>query len=643
MPEGVTKLDRKIKELVFRLPYLYCENVARYPWAFLILYAIIITAIISAGWRPVKVNTDIEAFRRVDDQAAQRFASMEEALKHQKAVANMSSLGDRLTFELELYYEAKHGDVFAETVLRDVRQFEQRLRTLDGWVKMCGLSDPASRFRCDPGESMANYAWPSRQGDLTPFTLQFNGVSTERLPAHAFLTYLNEGQSGSHALRKFLPHQFGGPTGSSKLLRSIFSFTSPIGDTSSFTEAYKEFVAEELFPALKNATERAEEKPDDPWIDPWSMRLYFRGHEIEAHEVRYYLGHDLKLSIGALVFAFFILWVHLRSLLLATIGLCQVCLVPLLTWVMVPLEELSLAGFMCIFLVIGLASNDLFATKEYWRRVGKDSGHMPYPNVSPGPGYRDDLVAYYARRLERLFPALFFRFLPQFLITVSFLAFLASKIRPIREFGLYMAVGTALACLVCVAVFPPLLILHEAYVCPWVHRVMPWVPATILEPKSLRFPWRPVVRLLLRISVPQFGKFIWIGVVSVSLILFIITCIVAAHSDNPGLPEVYAPSHHEHAGRPFVDSFMLSAPADTAAPSGTTICDFETGTGCGLHWCEAPQAVTTTTTNPCEREPLRRMPVPKAFSLTLSWCQSLRLLECLRKNRRASVFKCKRD
>jgi hypothetical protein len=597
VPEELKELDIKAKRLLQSLPRIYCETMARYPWAFLIVWTVIMAAVISAAWRPVTVNTDIEEFRRVDGQAAHGYSTFLEAARHQKSVKNISSIADRTTHQVELYYEAKGGSVFTEAALRDIRVFETQLRGLGGWIRMCAMSDSLSRFRCEPGESLSNYVWPTRIGDLTPFNVTFNGMSNERLPVQAVLTYLNDGTAAPHDLKKFLPSFFSGPKANSVTLRSTFSFTAPVaGHAEEFTKEYKQFVAEELFPFLKKATERAEEEPDDPWTDPWAVRLYFRGREIEAHEVRYYLAHDLKLLIGMVVFQFIFLWLQLRSLFLAVIGLMLITMVPLLTYVTVPIDELSLASFVCLFIVVAFACNDLPATAEYWRRLGKDLIHK-YPVRSDRLGYRDELLVYYSYRLHRLFPALFFRFLPQLLTMISFLAFLGSGIRPIREFGLFMFTGTSLACLVCVAVFPPVLILHELYVCPKVHRAMPAALATILEPKKLRFPWRPLVRVLLRICKPQIGKFIWLGVGSVTLIIFVITVIVAAHSDGPGLPEVYSPVHHGNAGRPVVGAFSPSAPALQPSPASTNMCSMIASlTGsedCGLHWCEAPLAPET--------------------------------------------------
>jgi len=587
---------KQLLEFCFRLPSLYCESLARRHWAFLLFYCLIITIVVSAGWRRVEVNTDIEAFGRVEGLAASRHIVYREALKHQNAIKDADSLADRKTFQLEIYYEAKSGSVFAEAPLRDIKAFENNLRGLGGWAKMCAMSDPAARFRCQPGESMANYAWPQRaeivQSTPTPFNLDFNGESLERLPVDAFLTYLHEGRAGPHDLKKFLPHASAGPQSDSTLLRSIFSFTAASQDSSAFEEAFDVFVSEELFYFLQEQVEKAEETPSDPWIDPSSVRLFYRSAEIETHEVRYFLAKDLKLTIGCLVFIFIFLVFQLRSLLLAFAGLTQVCLVPLIAYALVPIEELSIIGFACIFLLVGLSSNDLPALKDHWRRLGKESDHK-LPVSNPGSAaYNDEMTMYFAHRASLLFPALFLRLLPQFVVSVSFLVFLSSSIRPIREFGLFMCVGISVSCVVTLTALPALILIHEAWICPFLHRRLPFWLAMALEPKNLPFPWRPLTRLLLKISQPWIGRWIWLGTGVVSLIIFIIAVAVAAGSDNPGVPEVYAPDHHYIASQLLVDAFLPTAPALEPAPSGTRVCEMEYGNSaeCGLHWCEAPQA-----------------------------------------------------
>lgn len=584
----------KFRAALKRFPFWYCKSVARYPWAYLITYYIIVAIIISVAWRPVMINTDIEAFREVAGEAAMMQRSYSEALMFQKASKANESLADRATFSVELFYEAKSGSVFSEAALRDIRSVEQGLRNLPGWKKMCDMSDPNATWRCEPGESLGNYAWPDRElvqsGRHTPFILKFSGASRERLPVPAFLTYLHEGRAQPHDLRKFLPHQFSAPQHDSTLLRSVFAFTAPSLDHGTFSTAYKEFIEEELFPALRNATLLAEETPDDLWIEPSSVRIYFRGEEIEAHEVRYFLESDLKYAIGALVITFAITWLQLRSAFLAIIGLTQVCLVPLIAFVTVNIGDLSLASFLCIFLVIGLSSNDLMAIKEYWRRVGRDCSQY-YPTSAGGLARKEESDRYYAIRLSRTFPALFIRFLPQSLTMVSWLVLLSSLIRPVREFGLFMFTSMAFSSILCIFMFPPLLVLHEAYVEPFVTQRLHRIPALILEPTKLRFPWRPLVRQCLKLATPRFARLIWAGTAVAALLCFGIATVVVVLSDNAGLPEVYANGHHMQAGRSRINSFAPTAPALQPAPQQTEVCEPRDGSGtgnCGLHWCEAP-------------------------------------------------------
>jgi hypothetical protein len=607
----------KAKKFFKELPGWYCDGLARFPWAFLLFYLMIIVIVLSAGWRSLEVDTDVEAFREVVGNASKYQRSYTEALKHQKESKDAQALTDRTTFELQLYYKTKSGDVFSEAALRDIRRLEGQLRKLDGWKRMCAMSDPAARFRCEPGESLGNYAWPLRdeldEENHIPFTLAFEGGSRERLPVDAFLTYLEEGKANPHELSKFLPHHFSGPADSSSTLRSIFAFTAPSLNDEEFRKEYEAFVADELFLELKNSTETAEEDPDDEWVEPWSIRLYFRGEEIEAHEVRYYLEGDLALAIGALVFTFLCIWLQLRSYFLAVCGLGQVCLVPFVAFVTVQIDEVSLATFVSVFLVIGLSSNDLIAVKEYWMRIGRE---LPLPANTGGIGSKLEVSNYYSKRISRTFQAVFFRFLPQFIFIISWLGLLLSLIRPIREFGLFMFVCTAYSCIVCVAMFPPLLILHDSYVKPFIVNRMPRIISIILEPEMLKFPWRPIARQCLKLAVPEKARIVWAVTAFITLILFIITAVVASNSDSPGLPEVYSPSHHGNAGREIVNTFMPTEPANAPPQQLATVCELSPKNGVvvcptaepGLHWCEAPQAEiasgdtsTTTTSAPGSR------------------------------------------
>jgi len=139
-----------------------------------------------------------------------------------------------------------------------------------------------------------------------------------------------------------------------------------------------------------------------------------------------------------------------------------------------------------------------------------------------------------------------------------------------------------------------MLIIHDAYVLPVVGENFPEPVAKVVELTELRFPWRPAASMCLR-AARKAGKWILLGTGLVTLIIFIIMMVVAVNSDNPGLPEVYSPSHHRHASRPLIEAFMPTTPANEPPPLQAYICQPKEsstleadGITCGLYWCEAP-------------------------------------------------------
>jgi hypothetical protein len=258
-------------------PGLYCEKLAGFPWAFPIFYGIVIVGLIAVLWQPIQVNGDLSTYRRVAKNATIYHDVYLEALKHTRPVKNESSIGDRTTFQLEIYYKHKEsGDVFSEAALRDIQTFEKKLRDLGGWKRLCSQSEAEARSRCEPGESLGNYIWPTRPSEndlfLSPngfFELAFEGTARERLPIDATLTYLSEGSSAPHDPYKFLPQSFSGPGGTSGVLRSLFTFTSPSLSDDGFRTDYETFVEEELYPALVEAVKESRKEVDEK---SWTYR-----------------------------------------------------------------------------------------------------------------------------------------------------------------------------------------------------------------------------------------------------------------------------------------------------------------------------------------------------------------------------------
>jgi hypothetical protein len=590
MPDIVPVIQLpSFSEKLARMPLQYCRKLADYPWAVLLVHSVVVFTLIGVFWKPIIINTELDTYRRVAKNATLFHDVYLEASKHTRAVKNGTSLGDRTSFQLEIYYEHKDdGDVFSEAALRDIRAFEHSLRNLGGWKGLCDASEPTAKFRCDPGESLGNYVWPTRPtpADLfiSPngfFQLAFDGVARERLPITAALTYLVEGSAAPHDPWKFLPQNFTGPGGTSHVLRSLFTFTAPSLSDESFTEKYEEFVEDELYPTLVDAVKASRKKPDEnSWDLPINVLIYFKGDVLDHYEVRKTLQADMEHAAGALVLALFITWFDLRSFFLGFAGIGLLCTACLLAYAIVAffmVQEVSLVSFLGGFLIFGLGGNNLLYTYESFVQTGEEMKEMDWP-------LHHRLLVFYKKSLLAKVPIV--------MTSITFLVYMISLLRPLREFGIFMAVCMSTLSALNILMFVPIMIIHEQWVKPFLHRRLPRWLWVVLEPVELQPPW-PVVA---RGCIMAARKTKWIfGSVGVALLIaFTAAIAVAATRESVGLLQIYPPEHHQSAGQRVVDGFASTEPSVIPAPNLSTFCypwlrgSFNGEAGCGLHWCDSP-------------------------------------------------------
>lgn len=581
-------LCRKVRAL----PRLYCAVLGKYPGPFLLLYIIILSVIVGVAWRPLRVNTDLTAFQQVAGEASRDQDVYLEALKRTRAVRNQTSLDDRLAFQLEIFYQAKQtndhdASIFSEAVLRDIRDFEQQLRGLAGWQRMCGMVDPRARFRCEPGESLGNYLWPRRLdlflGNQGFFRLVFDGTAMESLPVPATLTYLSQSSPVAHDPWKFLPQTYAGPGSDAAALRSVFTFTAPSLEAEDFSEAYTDFVSQELYQFLLDKVEQAKKDPEpESWDQVMNIKIFFRGDQVDDHEVRLSLEHDMKLAIGALVFALLVTYVHLQSIFLSFMALLILCCATVLGYIIVPIEQVSLASFLVVFILFGLGGNTFFKMQDLWRR-------MELERAQSKLAVEEHLAAFYKAAARQLFPI--------FATALTFSVHLLTLMRPLREFGLYM--GTCMVCrgLLTLIVFVPAMLCHEQAVRPFIERRMPKPLAVALEPTVLQLPLDVIAAKF--IEVARKAKIVLLVTLALVLVGFIAAVAVAATRASSGLPEVFGPSQQRSAGRPVVQSFSPVEATLEQDPPDVTMCEpwretLGQVTGCGLHWCNAQEAAVNT-------------------------------------------------
>ncbi|CAE7461790.1 PIBF1 [Symbiodinium natans] len=539
--------------------------------------AIAVLVVLPMMWRqatqltPIVVDADIDAFRRADAPAARAQLAYLDSLTFMRAVKNQSALGQRTMLKVEILYEAKDGSVFSESVQRDIRAFEQSLRSLPGWAAMCNMSEPALQFHCNPGDSMGNYVWPRRLDAFLNtqgyFRLAFDGSALERLPMDAVIAYLSEGLAAPHDLRMFLPMTFVQPSSGSKLLRSVFGFSAPDLNDTTFRAAFQDFVQNELYSALLQAVVDTR-KPVDPasWDQPPAIQIYFRGDVLDEHELLEALYSDMLLAIGPLFISLAVAWVKLRSAVLAFVGTLFLCLAALIAYVLLPVEQVSPATFLGIFLLFGLGFSSIFRMQEVWRRSRNEA--------------KED-----ARRLMYVHRAAVREMLPVVGSACCYFLLLNSKLLPLREFGVFIGTSMLLACAFALLCFVPFLLLHERTMRPWIRRRLPRKLVMVLEPAELKPVWEDVAaKIMLAVKRP---KPVLAGAGFAVAVALIVAVAVTASQPYPALPKVFPPEHHREAGRPMLQSFAPSTLAEEEAPLTIQMCEPGRGlASCALHWCD---------------------------------------------------------
>ncbi|CAE7335401.1 unnamed protein product [Symbiodinium pilosum] len=433
------------------------------------------------------------------------------------------------------------------------------------------MSEPALQFHCSPGDSMGNYVWPRRLDAFLNaqgyFRLAFDGSALERLPMDAVIAYLSEGMAAPHDLRMFLPMTFVQPSGESRLLRSIFGFTAPDLNDTTFRTAFKDFVQNELYSSLQKAVIDTR-KPVDPasWDEPPAIQIYFRGDVLDEHELLEALHSDMLLAIGPLLLSLGVAWVKLRSALLAIVGTTLMCLASLLAYLLLPVQQVSPATFLGVFLLFGLGFTSIFRMQEVWRRSRNEA-----------EDYSDRLLYVHRAAVREMLPVVG--------SACCYFLLQNSKLVPLREFGFFIGVSMLLVCAFALLCFVPFLLMHERTFRPWIRRKFPGKLVLALEPAELKPDWDEVAaKVMLAVKRP---KPLLAGAGFAVAVALIAAIAVTASQPYPALPEVFPPEHHREAGRPMHHSFAPSALAEEQAPLTIQMCEPGRGlSSCALHWCD---------------------------------------------------------
>jgi predicted RND superfamily exporter protein len=198
-------------------------------------------------------------------------------------------------------------------------------------------------------------------------------------------------------------------------------------------QEYANFVSAELFPLLEEASTD-------------NVQILYTGPVLTDHEVFLAVRQDTYFAIGSLLFVWLYMSVHLRTPILALLGMGVVALsfpMGLVFFRMFGYSEMAIINYLALFILTGIGADNIFILTDLWRQAQRKS---------------DDSKEQLHETMSKAGKAVS---VCGVTTACSFLANSASAVRPVREFGIF--VGTCVLCnlLLCLTVYPLILLLFE--------------------------------------------------------------------------------------------------------------------------------------------------------------------------------------
>eukprot|EP00929_Paragymnodinium_shiwhaense_P061382 TRINITY_DN30654_c0_g1_i2.p1 TRINITY_DN30654_c0_g1~~TRINITY_DN30654_c0_g1_i2.p1 ORF type:complete len:1528 (+),score=356.29 TRINITY_DN30654_c0_g1_i2:560-4585(+) len=410
-------------------------------------------------------------------------------------------------FRVDVTYIPKgSANLLSLPVLRDIRDIEKKLKALPSHGALCNDAGHWERPMCLDGASLANvvFAEAEKMGDGKVVDYNFNGHGEEPIPvavavqiakdyglSPALFTkeadgnenlvvenmacedyvgdcarWRSHGQCQEHAEHRMYMKEFCARTcgycGSSdadeasgkkplqlRALRSHFVFKALccFSGQPNYAEALQElkdkwkvFVAD-FVDLLEGHEERL---PENETLD---FQMLYNGDDVEYHVVMQAAFGDMLWALCSYAFVCFYATLHTRSFFLAMVGMFLVMLsIPTAVAIFKITsgeDQISLMMLLSIFIVIGVGSDMLFVYTDFWKHSLQHT--------------RDPL-----ERLRFVYShASISTAATTFTTSMSFMANMASALRPLREFGFFMGVCVVAAWLLMALGYPACLLAGE--------------------------------------------------------------------------------------------------------------------------------------------------------------------------------------
>ena len=331
--------------------------------------------------------------------------------------------------------EHEHPSLLSPPLLQAVRAFEEALAARPDFRTFCVIDHADPQDPCDE----TSYE-PSFLGSL------YAGVD---LASQSAIDSRSRTIAQSAAQRVLLDTSFSATNLRSTFGRSLVTFAGPLegfGDV--FTDRVAQQVAFVRFLHGLDGLVRAHSSSES------GLEILVANRLVQQKEIELLAERDIALAVvsGAVVLGY--VAVHLRSLLLAAYGMVQTLLAfPVAFFfyrVVGQVAAYSTIHNLAVFIILGVAADDLFVFTDAWRQSAK----FPYTRADP----QRRMALTYRRATKAML-------VTSFTTAAAFFVTGFSDIVPIQAFGFLSALLILANYALVVTMYPAVLALYTKYRC----------------------------------------------------------------------------------------------------------------------------------------------------------------------------------
>lgn len=631
--------------LHYKIMKPYSRLVAHHPGKVISFYSLLFLTFMLVRlpkWLAFEIETDFSSFIRADGEAVRRNEAYSVASGEKKGIDATRRLMNEeiegvpladdpslrrlkvtkiyMNRKLSFVYVPKDMGVLDQNVLKEIQDFEGRLRSLGAFVELCSAALEGHERYCNPGHSLVTYTWPTTKkvgNSSGAFTMKYDAGGGELLPLPAVFAYMQRYAEdwipflstdvAPTDFSRFFPKDYetppilgDGPLGVPwpEAMMSTFRFNLELSNGSSsspqewqernveLSEEYHKAITESIWPFVYEECRRAQHV----WI-------YYFGDHILTHEVLMTLRSDALWAIASLGLVLLYLRVHTGNNSVSCMSMTLIFLSIPMAYVMTPMAKANVCMFMSFFVMLGVGSDVVFVYTDFWMQ-GQET---------------DDTVA---RVSFTLLHAGRSCFATSVTTAVSFIANLKSTLQALREFGLFMGFCVINVFILVSLFLPPLLVIVERQrkrrktqaaadtvdVSAGDVRVLAVVPnhGALKEGKMSTEPGPA------NLTMGQMLLFKLVGIVAMCPIAVLIVtaaivvswlaALVATAELQQGDPDIFPEEHNQVQIERWRQEFADTHDKDRstgAPPASATVCAAETQAGmsqCDLFWCFSSSA-----------------------------------------------------